>query len=72
MIQQIVIWICDDCLAGVGDECHTAGCALFFHSVDLAIDENMYTVIGAREEYLPPKESVCQHSTGKEKENARD
>jgi hypothetical protein len=44
-IKHIAIKICEACLDGVGDECHTPGCALWLHSVDLPIDENLYIVL---------------------------
>jgi len=50
IIKHIAIRICEACLAGEGDECHTPGCALFLHSVDLPIDECMYIVLDEYEE----------------------
>ena len=49
IVKQVVIWICDSCLKGEGQECHTPECALFLHSVDLPITEALYTVIGQTE-----------------------
>lgn len=38
--------ICESCLEGVGQECHTPGCALFLHnSPGLPIAREMYRVI---------------------------
>lgn len=37
--------ICKACLDGVGQECHTAGCAMWLHKVDLPFDPNIYQVI---------------------------
>ena len=45
MLKTIKITICQDCLDGKGEECHTPGCALFLHTVDLPIDERLYAVI---------------------------
>lgn len=61
-LKKIEIIICDDCLNGVGFECHTPGCALFMHRVDLPIDKRLYKVIDITP--CPPKvvcrkESVC-------------
>lgn len=53
-IKQIVIWICEDCLNGKGSECHTPGCALCWHKVDIPIYKELYTVIGEIDEHLPP------------------
>ena len=50
MIKQIVIWICEACLKGEGQECHAPGCALFLHAVDLPFTEELYTLIGQRED----------------------
>ena len=45
-LKTIKIQICEACLDGIGEECHTPGCALFLHSVDsLGIDENIYEVL---------------------------
>jgi len=49
-IKRIIIWICEKCLGGEGEECHTAGCALFLHAVDLPIDHRLYTILEEREE----------------------
>ena len=45
MLKTIKITICQDCLDGKGQECHTPGCALWLHSVDLPIDERLYEVV---------------------------
>lgn len=44
-LKTIEIMICEACLAGKGEECHTPGCALWLHTVDLPIDPGLYTVI---------------------------
>ena len=49
MVKQIVVWICQPCLDGEGSECHTPGCALWMHRVDLPIPPELYTEIGAME-----------------------
>jgi len=49
-IKYIAIRICDACLKGEGQECHTPGCALFLHKVDLPIDENLYLVLDERDD----------------------
>jgi hypothetical protein len=43
-LKTIEIMICEACLDGIGEECHTAGCALWLHRVDLPIDPLVYTV----------------------------
>lgn len=49
MLKQIVIWICEPCLNGEGSECHTPGCALWLHRVDLPIAPELYIDIGSAE-----------------------
>lgn len=43
-LKKVEIMICEGCLDGVGEECHTPGCALWLHRVDLPIDPETYTV----------------------------
>jgi hypothetical protein len=40
-VQTVVVSICDACIDGEGQECHTPGCALFLHSVDLPIHREL-------------------------------
>jgi hypothetical protein len=47
-LKTIEITICEACLEGKGQECHTPGCALWLHKVDLPIDKNLYRVIDRR------------------------
>ena len=44
-LKTIKITICEACLNGQGEECHTPGCALIFHGVDLPIYPELYEVI---------------------------
>jgi len=46
IIKHIAIRVCELCLKGEGQECHTPGCALFLHRVDLPIPPEMYVVLG--------------------------
>ena len=46
IIKRILLDICEACLKGEGEMCHTPGCALFLHSVDLPIDERLGVVVG--------------------------
>ena len=50
-VKCVAINICEACLNGVGSECHTPGCALWLHRVDLPIDKGAYVVL---EEYEEP------------------
>jgi hypothetical protein len=34
-LKTIEITICEACLEGKGQECHTAGCAMWMHRVDI-------------------------------------
>lgn len=43
-LKHIKIWICQMCLDGKGEECHTPGCALYLHAVDLPIDSRLYEI----------------------------
>ena len=41
IMKTLNLQICNDCIKGIGEECHTPGCALFLHAVDLPIDERL-------------------------------
>lgn len=36
-VREYKLWLCDPCVDGKGSECHTPGCALFLHAVDIPI-----------------------------------
>lgn len=36
-VRPYELWLCDPCVDGKGSECHTPGCALFLHAVDIPI-----------------------------------
>lgn len=44
-IKRIKIDICEACLKGQGAECHTPGCALFLHRVDIPFTDGTYEVL---------------------------
>lgn len=44
-LKHIKIWVCQYCLDGKGEECHTPGCSLYLHRVDLPIAPELYEVI---------------------------
>ena len=55
-IKKIVIELCEACLVGEGEECHTPGCALWMHnSPGHPINEELYTVLDEYElrEHFP-------------------
>lgn len=37
--------ICEACLNGEGEECHTPGCALYLHAIDIPWIPELYEVI---------------------------
>lgn len=47
-LKRITITICEPCLNGEGEECHSPGCALYLHRVDLPIAPELY---GVQEEF---------------------
>ncbi len=49
-VKKITICICEACLRGKGEECHTPGCALYLHKIDLPIHSYSYNVIEEFEE----------------------
>lgn len=51
-IKRVEMLVCEACLDGVGDECHTPGCAMFMHRVDLPFHADSYRTVDAFEE--PP------------------
>ena len=48
-IKRIIINICEACLKGEGQECHTPGCALYLHRVYLPIDKHLYEILSEKE-----------------------
>lgn len=61
-LKTIKISICQSCLDGIGEECHTPGCALYLHKVDLPINKDQYEIFdesalqSAREELARERE----------------
>lgn len=51
-VPLIQIRICQACLDGRGEECHTPGCALFLHKVDLPIKRDSYVLVEL-DEWIP-------------------
>lgn len=52
-LKLVQMWICQGCLDGDGDECHTPGCAMYLHSVDLPIAPELYEVLKEVNEMIP-------------------
>ena len=40
-VRRVIVNLCVACIKGEGQECHTPGCALFLHRVDLPIHEEL-------------------------------
>ena len=40
-VRCVVVRLCVACIKGEGQECHTPGCALFLHRVDIPIMEEL-------------------------------
>ena len=66
-LKRIKIIICEACLKGEGEECHTPGCAFFLHSIDLPIHPEMYEVIDEWEEDYSDNNSLKATSHGERK-----
>lgn len=50
-IKKVQIWLCEACLNGEGEECHTPGCALFLHnSPGMPIMPELYEILDEIEE----------------------
>lgn len=52
-LRTIVITLCQACLDGEGEECHTPGCAMFLHRVDLPFAPESYEVLAEFDEDAP-------------------
>ena len=61
-LRTIVITLCQACLDGEGEECHTPGCAMFLHRVDLPFAPESYEVLALlrsfHKAFLPPERHV--------------
>ena len=44
-VKEYVISLCQACIDGIGEECHTPGCALWLHHVDLGIHREQLTEV---------------------------
>jgi hypothetical protein len=41
IIRRVIVNICEPCIRGEGQECHTPGCILCLHRVDLPLMEEL-------------------------------
>lgn len=49
-LKLVKLWLCEACLQGEGEECHTPGCALWIHdSPGHPILPDLYEVLDERE-----------------------
>lgn len=60
-VKQYVISLCQACIDGVPSECHTPGCALWFHRVDLPIHRESLTEVEPVWEGLPNEEHLSHY-----------
>jgi hypothetical protein len=44
-VKEYVISLCQACIDGIPSECHTPGCALWLHRVDLPIHRDLLTEV---------------------------
>lgn len=44
-LKTYAMQLCEECIDGIGEECHTPGCVLWLHSVDLPIDRGLLTEV---------------------------
>lgn len=58
-MRYVKVRICQMCIDGKGQECHTPGCALFLHSVDLPIREELIEDVTPAEEAAPDLLDAC-------------
>ncbi|HOK44346.1 MAG TPA: hypothetical protein PLK67_00340 [Bryobacteraceae bacterium] len=64
-LRNINITICQSCLDGKGEECHTPGCALYLHRVDLPIAPELYTILpdSPTDEQIFEDLALCEAAT---------
>jgi hypothetical protein len=53
-VNEYIIRLCDACIDGQGKECHTPGCAMFLHAVDIPFHREILL--------NPKKHRWCQFS----------
>jgi hypothetical protein len=44
-LKRVQMLLCTSCLDGIGEECHTPGCAMYLHRVDLPFPKDTYTEV---------------------------
>lgn len=65
LVHLVKINLCELCLQGAGEECHTPGCALFLHnSPGLPIAPEMYEIVNKdnSKECVHPWESIYREN----------
>jgi len=63
-VRYVKIRICQACIDGDCHECHTPGCALFLHSVDLPIYEELIDDVTPAEKAAPDLLEACLDARG--------
>lgn len=62
-VRKVVMWLCDACIDGTGDQCHTPGCALIRNRPpDLSIRDNCFveSIDGAEIDYETLKRKAIE------------
>jgi hypothetical protein len=62
-VHLVQLWLCDLCLDGEGDECHTPGCSLWIHDVPKPAlrGSQGVTILGpALEPFMTPEQLAAQ------------
>lgn len=52
-VHRYAMHVCEDCIDGKGEMCHTPGCVLIRHAVDIPIDRDLIERCGS-----PPKDVI--------------
>jgi hypothetical protein len=60
-VRYVKVRICQACIDGEGRECHTPECALFLHSVDLPIYEELIDDVTPAEKAAPDLLELAEH-----------
>ncbi len=73
-LRRVTMTICDACIDGLGKECHTHGCALWLHRVDLPIHRELIEIdaVETRDVRIAALEAERDHATKiAQEENAK-
>ena len=48
LVKQYKVWLCEACIEGLGVMCHSPGCALIRHKVDIPIEREVLEEVTGR------------------------